>query len=70
MFLPVGGLPLGGFPEEYVVIGSHNGRIVLGRYGRVRRVEDEPLILEIPFDEDFDLDMVMALYEMRERNDR
>ena len=68
---PLGGWPpLGGFPEEYTVIGSHNGRIVLGRYGRVRRVEDEPLILDIPFDEDFDLELVLALYNARERNEQ
>ena len=64
---PLGDWPLGGFPEEWVRTGAHNGRII-GRYGRVRSVEDEPLILDIPFDEDFDLELVLALWTMRQNN--
>jgi len=65
IFYPLGSLPLGGFPEEYTVIGGSSGRWI-GRYGKTRRLEDEPLILDFEPNEDFDLDMVVALWMMRD----
>jgi hypothetical protein len=61
-FAPLGSYPLGGFPfEEFTTAHGSSGRWI-GRYGKVRRVEDVPLLLDIPPNEDFDLDLVVALW--------